>query len=100
MFTFVIRKPLGQQRLESFATGLLGHLPNPPQHLLHLAVILGRTSFANARIATPACFGPQQFDGVLAAVSPLFAKFVNEARTPLTTTHHVALTQARQQFFG
>ena len=97
---FVVREPMGQQRLEPFATGLLGHLPNPPQHLLLLAVVLGRTPLARAGVATPAGFGTQPIDGVFAAVAPLFGEFINEARTPLATPSHVAQSQARQQFFG
>ena len=46
VFVFLVGKPLGQQRLEPFATQLLGHLPNPPQHLLHLDFVFGRTPCA------------------------------------------------------
>jgi hypothetical protein len=100
MFTFVIQKPLGQQRLEPFGTGLLGHLSDPPQHPFHLALVFGWKPFTHAGVSSPAGFRPQQLDGVFAALAPLFAEFVNEERAPLPTTPQVALTQARQQFFG
>jgi hypothetical protein len=85
VFVFLVGKPLGQQRLEPFATQLLGHLPNPPQHLLHLAFEFGRTPFARGGVAAPAAFGAQPLDGGFAAVAPLFAECVNQERTPLAT---------------
>ena len=74
---FVVRQPQPEHLHQALAARLLGHLPDPPEHLHDLIAILGRPPLAHRRVAAPARARTQQLDGVLAAVTELLAQLVN-----------------------
>jgi hypothetical protein len=92
----VVRQPQLQHGHQALAAGLLGHLPDAPEHLNNFITILGRPPFAHGGITAPAGARSQQLDGVLAAVTELLAQLVNHARAALPPTPHIPLPQTRQ----
>ena len=79
VFFLIVGKPLRQKCNEPFTARLLGDFPDLPQNLFHFGIITGGTALARAGIASPTRLRSQQLNGVLAAVTPLLAEFVNEA---------------------
>lgn len=99
MLGFVMRQPQLQHCHQALAAGLLGHLPDAPEHLHNLDTILGRPPFAHGRIATPARAGIEQLDGVFTTIAELLAQLVNHARAALPPAPHIPLPQTRQHLF-
>ncbi len=100
VFAFVVREPLGQQRLEPFATGLLGHLPNPPQRLLHLAVVPGLPPFATPSNGAQPQARQQSFGNRSAHRHPVrlpVSSFLSQRPSPATPSHPLQVSKRLRQ---
>lgn len=100
MSLFIVGKPELPHTCQALPARLFSSLPNPPQNFFHFLSITGQSSLILFWITTPSALCVEKFDGVLAAVIPVFTDFSYKDTLTLSSSLNIALPQSRQHFFS